>query len=315
MESNYYWKKLTSHTTLLLNSISDAIYISVLFIAYLFGKLFLSKKKSDLSVMDSISQLSTKVVRILGHNPGPFTLQGTNTYLVGSSNERILIDCGESGVQSYVDDLIKALGDATITSIICTHWHQDHVGGILDIFKHVTNGPVPVYKFERTDYPVTKEIIYNYITPGHVIKSPGVTLRCIATPGHTSDHMSIYFEEEKSLFSGDCILGEGTSIFEDLHDYMHSLKILSNLNIIRIYPGHGKVIEKGLEKISEYINHREKREDEILETLKRLSIASCVRDIPWSVKLGAVNNVRKHLIKLEKENRIRQIGFDNYCLK
>nr|CRZ25042.1 Bm6764, isoform b [Brugia malayi] len=270
--------------------------------------MYSTEKTSNLAKLDSISQLSTNVYRILGQNPGPFTLQGTNTYLIGTTKERILIDCGDTGVEQYIDCLKKALGNNTIKLIICTHWHGDHVGGITDIFKHVTNGPIPVHKLRRMDSPEVDNIKFDYILPGSIITAPGVTLKCIATPGHTSDHLSLYFEEEGSLFSGDCILGEGSSVFEDLYDYMHSLETLSKLNITRIYPGHGSVVEKGLEKIYEYIAHRKKRENDILKILENEA------DISWSVKLGAINNVNKHLVKLVKENKVEQVGFDSYRL-
>uniref|UniRef100_A0AAF5RXE5 Metallo-beta-lactamase domain-containing protein n=1 Tax=Wuchereria bancrofti TaxID=6293 RepID=A0AAF5RXE5_WUCBA len=260
--------------------------------------MYSAEKISNLTKLDSICQLSTNVYRILGQNPGPFTLQGTNTYLIGTNEEKILIDCGDSGVKQYIDCLKKALGNNTIKLIICTHWHDDHV----------TNGPVPVHKLRRTDLPEVDNIKFDYVSPGSIITAPGVTLRCIATPGHTSDHLSLYFEEEGSLFSGDCILGEGSSVFEDLYDYMHSLETLSKLNITRIYPGHGALVEKGLEKIHEYITHRKKRENDILKILENKA------DISWSVKLGAINNVNKHLVKLVKENKVEQVGFDSYRL-
>ncbi|KIY48281.1 lactamase [Fistulina hepatica ATCC 64428] len=90
----------------------------------------------QLEVLPPITRLSENVIRVLGQNPGKFTLQGTNTYLIGKRNPRVLIDTGE-GLPGYLPYLEEALRENNtdssapdVSDIVISHWHHDHLGGL-----------------------------------------------------------------------------------------------------------------------------------------------------------------------------------------
>ncbi|CAL4065559.1 unnamed protein product, partial [Meganyctiphanes norvegica] len=183
-----------------------------------------------------------------------------------------------------------------------------------------------VHKYPRInppDDPFPNSVNIKNLQDKETIEVEGATLRVHHTPGHTTDHIVVELEEENAIFSGDCILGEGTAVFEDLHSYMSSLKVILDLTPKVMYPGHGPVIEDPIDRIQKYIEHRNLREQQIIQALrdseaKFLSAMDIVKIVytttPEHLHRAAALNVGHHLHKLYKDRLLHQRE-DKYCLK
>nr|KAF7431571.1 hypothetical protein H0235_004495 [Vespula pensylvanica] len=277
-----------------------------------------------LTSLPLVSKISNKIIRILGCNPGPMTLQGTNTYLVGSGTRRALIDTGDTETSAEYIKLLKNVlveENATIEHVIVTHWHHDHIGGINSVQELLTtksnsNPPIiwklPMYEALQATPDLLKQC--KSLKDEQIIEVEGAKIQVKHTPGHTTDHACLLLKDEHSLFSGDCILGEGTAVFEDLYDYMISLEKILNIKPSVIYPGHGPIIEDPIPRIEYYIQHRKQREEQIVNVLKENSNSSFMsemdivqiiyKDTPKNLWPAAAHNVMHHLQKLLKETKV-----------
>jgi ribonuclease/clavin/mitogillin len=271
--------------------------------------------------LPELAAWSDRVWVALGQNPGIFTGPGTNTYLVGTGRERILLDTGD-GRPDYLPVLERALeraGGVAIQEIVLTHGHPDHMGGVDQVIARF--GPLRVSKRpwpgvdERYACPVTA------IDDGAVLRTEGATLRALHTPGHAEDHLCFVLEEEGSLFSGDNVLGVGTTVSPgrggDLRDYMASLERLLAERPGAIYPAHGPRIADGVGKLREYIAHRLEREGQILAALADgcEGVAEIVKRVyaayPEALHAAAASSVTAHLLKLAREGRVRRRGAED----
>jgi glyoxylase-like metal-dependent hydrolase (beta-lactamase superfamily II) len=267
--------------------------------------------------LPDIATWSPRVTVALGQNPSLFTGPGTNTYLVGTGRERILLDTGQ-GIPAYLPVLERALAQTgcRIQEIVLTHGHPDHIGGAADVIGRY--GALRVSKRPHAGFDAVFSGAIAPIDDGDVVRTEGATLRALHTPGHAEDHLCFALEEEGAIFSGDNVLGVGTTVIPaeggDLLDYMTSLDRLLALAPTAIYPAHGPKIEDGVAKLREYIDHRLQREREILDAVRAglhdipAIVARVYAAYPVALHLPARSSVCSHLRKLEREGRVHRAG-------
>jgi glyoxylase-like metal-dependent hydrolase (beta-lactamase superfamily II) len=228
------------------------------------------------------------VVRLTAANPGPMTLEGTNTYVVGR-DPAVVIDPGPD-LPDHIE-AVRAAAEARggIGAVLLTHSHGDHDEGVGSL------GAEP-------SRPADGEIVGG--------------LEAIATPGHAEDHLCFLLRDQGACFTGDLILGEGSTIVGpremggSLLDYMRSLERLRQLDLTVLYPGHGPEIQDPGAKIEEYVEHRMMRERRLVAALERgersrsALLDEVWDDVPAELRGAAAVAMQAHLEKLETEGKL-----------
>jgi len=217
------------------------------------------------------------LVAVTGHasfrlapNPGPMTLDGTNSYVLSGNGGRssVIVDPGPGDVQHL--DALAAVGD--IELILITHRHHDHTEGAAELAA-ATGAPVRAADpaFCRGGEP---------LRDGELVAAAGLPIEVLATPGHTADSVCFLLPPDSpdrpdgAVLTGDTILGRGTTVIAppdgSLRDYLGSLRVLAALGHALVLPAHGPQ-RSDLEAVAAgYLAHREQRLDQIRGALVRL---------------------------------------------
>ncbi|KAK0648452.1 metallo-beta-lactamase superfamily protein [Cercophora newfieldiana] len=226
-----------------------------------FWKDYLSAQTSQLPHLNDVEDVTDRVIRVMGGNPGEMQLQGTNTFLVGTGKARILIDTGE-GVPIWAERLIEILKerDLYISHVLLTHWHGDHTGGVPDLIAYDSALADRIYK-------CIPDPGQHAIEDNQVFAVEGATVKALFTPGHAVDHMCFLLEEENAIFTGDNVLGHGFTVVEDLALYLQSLDRLAALGCTIGYPAHGVKIDNLPAKLNQYIRQKRAKEEMIYKAL------------------------------------------------
>jgi glyoxylase-like metal-dependent hydrolase (beta-lactamase superfamily II) len=237
------------------------------------------------------------ILRVLAPNPGVRELEGTNTWIVGPP-PALVIDPGPDDA-AHVREIVRTARE--VGAIALTHDHPDHAPGAASLAA-MTDARVFAARGSSGE---------ERLRDGDLVSAGSSSVRAVATPGHTADHVCYVLEGERALFTGDTVLGRGTSVIDppegDLVKYLRSLERLRELEPNTIYPGHGPVVLDARAKLNEYLRHREEREAQVLAALRdglatpEEMVRAIYQDYPPEVHALAARSVLAHLLKLEAE--------------
>jgi glyoxylase-like metal-dependent hydrolase (beta-lactamase superfamily II) len=271
-----------------------------------------------------VEVLEPSVRRVLAPNGSPFTYTGTQTYLVGGEEGLAVIDPGPAEA-AHLDALVRAIGEAPVLAIACTHTHRDHSPAAAPLAR-LTGAPIvgcaPLVidsDEPRADAPFDK--VYapdRVLLDGEAIAGPGWTLTALATPGHTSNHLCFALEESGALFTGDHVMGWSTTVVAppdgEMAAYMASLEKLQARDDRVYYPAHGPAVHNPKQLVRGMIGHRRQRERQILRLLgaRPQAIAELVPQMYKGVSEflwpAAGLSVKAHLLDLERREAVARSG-------
>jgi glyoxylase-like metal-dependent hydrolase (beta-lactamase superfamily II) len=240
---------------------------------------------------------------LLAPNPSPMTLDGTNTWIIAEpgSSSVVVIDPGPDDEQHLRRVHAEAVaGDRRIAKIVLTHGHLDHSAGAARL-AGLSGAPIqaadPAGRLGTEGFG-----------DGDVVTAAGCELRVIATPGHSADSVSLLLPADGALFTGDTVLGRGTTVIADdgnLGDYLRTLghlrELAEDMDLRLLLPGHGPMLADPIGTLDYYLAHRAERLEQVRAALAAGArtpaeiVAMIYTDVDRSVWPAAEWSVRAQL--------------------
>ncbi len=241
----------------------------------------------------------TTVTRVVAGNPGPYTGPGTNTWIVDAGPVVVVVDPGPDD-DSHLAAINRRLAGATIGVVLVTHSHPDHL-------------PLA----DRLARPHQASVLrYPELGDGDVVRAGKLSLIAVHTPGHSADHLCFWLAEDRALFTGDLVLGRGSSMVTypegNVAAYLLSLEKVAALRPKMLFPGHWDPVTDAPQKIDEYRTHRLAREAQVLAEVRRgggtareLTGRVYGAEVGVDLMSAAEMTMRAHLVKLVDEGLVR----------
>lgn len=239
------------------------------------------------------------------------TGSGNNTYLIAFDGGAVLIDAGV-GARQHLADIADALraSDAALDRVVVTHGHRDHAAGAAALATAHVDAAFQKYPWPGED--AQYHVAWEWLADGDVVPAGDHSLTVLHTPGHSPDHVALWHEPSRTIFTGDLVVLGGSVMIHasrggDLRQYIASLERLLALNPARLLPAHGAAIDEPRPVLTGYIEHRRMRERQVLAALAdghadvQAIAESIYHGLDPALMPAARENVRAHLEKLKAD--------------
>ena len=210
--------------------------------------------------------------------------------------------CIRDSDNSHLEAINKRLAGATVGVVLVTHSHSDHLA-----------------LAERLAAPHNAAVRrYPELADNDVVRVGTLNVTALHTPGHSSDHLAFLLADDGAVFTGDLILGRGSSMVTypegDVAAYLRSLDRLASLHPRILFPGHWEPVEDAMGKIEEYRTHRLQREAQVLAEVRRgwgtaAELTTRVYgELDDQLMVAAEMTMHAHLRKLVDDGLVRTSG-------